>query len=101
MENMPNIELAITGLLGVKEILEPLLLKLNYEGLGEDDVKELKEHLKLAIEALKKQEIRKIVIVKVPKKWGGQVAKCPNCGEILTVSWLHCHYCGQKLDWEV
>ena len=52
---MNDIERAINGMKGFYMILEPLLLKANYEGKGKEDVAELKEDIGLAIQALEKQ----------------------------------------------
>ena len=104
---MNDIEKAIIGMRGLKELLPPLLLKFNYENLGKEDAIEVVEHLNLAITALEKQ---------LPKRphaddnggceyyecW----IECPDCGEAIPEytaennTWCYCLGCGQKLDWE-
>ncbi len=52
---MSDTEKAIIGMQGLKEVLPPLLLKINYEGLGKEDALELSEHLDLAIQSLREK----------------------------------------------
>lgn len=95
-----DIEMAIIGLTGIALILEPILVKMNYEGLGKEDAKELKFHLRLAVKALEKQ---------IPKEpsWEGPTndakddaeAYCPECDYYLKDDTLYCPDCGQKILW--
>lgn len=101
-----DIEMAITGLKGIATILEPLLLAANYEGLGKDDVKELRGHLNMAAKALEKQMPQKPITVVTEDD---DIDNCGICGCIFGAAghfdlWddeypLYCHNCGQKIDW--
>lgn len=95
---MKDIESAIEGLKGIGVILEPLLKRINHEGLGKEDAAELSEHLKMGAKALEKQ---------IPERpYYLQYNFNPQIG-----NWNHgiacicykdekyCSNCGQKLDW--
>lgn len=96
---MSKIDNAILGLSMLGDVIKPILLKENYEGLGEDDVKELQMHLDMAVDGLKKKKPRKVKEIKVPKEWGGLLIRCDVCTTDLIEKYKYCPNCGQRLDW--
>jgi hypothetical protein len=53
--NKQMIEKAIGGLEQLKPVLQMQLLRINYEGLGREDAKDLGEHFSTAIKCMRKQ----------------------------------------------
>lgn len=105
---MNDIEQAIIGMRGLKELLPPLLLKFNYENLGKEDAIEVVEHLNLAISALEKQVAKKPSMKAMDGFSDEQasILSCYTCGNPVINYWKtgtnpkYCQFCGQKLDWE-
>lgn len=50
---LEDIERAVQGMTGLEQIIVPLLLEINHEGMGQEDVEEFKLHLQIARDALK------------------------------------------------
>ena len=93
-----DIERAIIGLSELAKTMEPFLLKTNYEGLGEEDVKELKYHIKLSVKALKKQtpyKLEDVDLTYIGEKMG--TCKCGN--QSVLEHQKHCIDCGQLVKW--
>ena len=95
-----DMEDTIENMQDMKEMFKQQLHKINFEGKGIEDGKELEFDFNRAIEALEKQ---------VPKKHINGL--CPECKEILSIQSYHgeiianriCYYCptcGQRIDWE-
>lgn len=86
----------IAGLMGIKDYMQKMLRKTNYEGMGEQDADECGETIDLAIECIEKQIATEPEIQyfdnKALKKY------CPYCGTDITFkTWNYCQNCGQHL----
>ena len=53
--NKQLLEDAINGLEQLKPLLQRMLIRANYEGLGREDAQELGEHFDIALECMQKQ----------------------------------------------
>lgn len=53
--NKQLLEDAINGLEQLKPVLQRMLIRTNYEGLGREDAQELGEHFDIALECMQKQ----------------------------------------------
>ena len=100
-KKIEDIEMAITGLEGLRRIIAPLLLSVDYEGLGDEDVKELRKHLNMAANALEKQIPKKPYYLDEEHSY----FECEDCGNAIYYSsekeeHNYCLNCGQKLDWD-
>jgi hypothetical protein len=47
-----EIDEAIEGLSGLQEVIVPMLIKANFEGMGEQDIQQFKKHITMAKHAL-------------------------------------------------
>lgn len=50
---LEDIERAAQGMTGLEQIIVPILLEINHEGLGQEDAEEFRLHLQIARDALK------------------------------------------------
>lgn len=107
MTKKSEIEKAIEGLKGLQKLLVPFFKKVNFEGQGESDAIEFKEHLRMAIEALGKQVPKKLVedTVMDEEFWSQmpferKIETCSTCKNIyIRNKQIYCDKCGQRLDW--
>ena len=49
---LKDIERAAQGMHGLEQIIVPILLNINYEGMGKEDAEEFRLHLQIACDAL-------------------------------------------------
>lgn len=100
---MNDIQRAINGMKGFYMILEPLLLKANYEEKGKEDVAELKEDIGLAITALEKQIPKKPAETFTDGAFKRPYNICPVCESYVDRVYHrgNCGKCSQRLDWSV
>lgn len=92
-----TMEETIENMVEVKELLKTNARKVNLDGKGKEDAKEIDFDFDRAIEALKYR------IPKKPKTLG-DVHVC-ECGLVLQIgnvrkALYYCHNCGQAIDWE-
>ena len=73
---------------------------LEYQSMGNvsksqiDAIQDVMDILDLTIEALKKQEPKRPVKIKMVYDF-----ECPNCSFTLEKIGMYCRFCGQEIDW--
>lgn len=101
---MLTIEEHINGLRGIKSYLQWQMRKINHEGMGKQDAREIGETIDFAIECMQKQ------IPYKPKLYEDKFYSC-RCQNVLMLKYKKypnelnhnglpfCLCCGQKIDW--
>ena len=86
----------IAGLKGIKDYMQKMLRKTNYEGMEEQDAEECGQTIDIAIECIEKQ----IETTPDSQYFDNKILKrlCPCCGRDITFkTWNYCQNCGQHL----